>query len=48
MIGTGNGSFTLSITEAGQEGWIVTLPWDHVTDLVDVTEFMTRRLPLVA
>lgn len=44
VIETGEGSLTLHLTETGQEGWIVTLPWDDVTDLVDVTDFMTRTL----
>lgn len=44
VMETGDGSLTLQLTELGQEGWIVTLPWDDVTDLVDVTEFMTRTL----
>lgn len=44
VIKTGNGSLTLHLTETGQEGWIVTVPWDDVTDLVDVTDFMTRTL----
>lgn len=44
VIETGDGSLNLHLTETGQEGWIVTVPWDDVTDLVDVTEFMTRTL----
>lgn len=44
VIETGDGSLTLHLTETGQVGWIVTVPWDDVTDLVDVTEFMTRTL----
>ena len=37
-------SLTIEVTELGQQGWVVTLPWDDVTDLVDVTDFMTRTL----
>lgn len=44
VVESGNGSLTLQLTETGQEGWTVTLPWDDVIDLVDVTEFMTRTL----
>ena len=36
-------TLTLEITETEQLGWIVTLPWEHIDEVHDVTEFMTRR-----
>ncbi len=36
-------SLVLRIDDTGheQDGWTVSIPWDQITDLDDVTEFMT-------
>ncbi|MCP3422979.1 hypothetical protein [Nocardioides pinisoli] len=43
VIGSCEHSLVLHIDDTGheQDGWTVIIPWDRITDLADVTEFMT-------
>ncbi|WP_141007080.1 hypothetical protein [Nocardioides humi] len=39
-------SVTLQVpdNDVDRPGWIITVPWDQVIRLIEVTEFMTRTL----